>query len=71
MGTEFILNNLLSLGIFYTERKLILNDTIRGCFRNSKLIGEEDDPEYLQSYSNQVINIFVNNQLVLFQIVNI
>ena len=30
------------------------------------MIGEEDDPEYLQNYSNQVMNISVNNQLVFF-----
>ena len=30
------------------------------------MIGEEDDPEYLQNYSNQVMNIFVSNQLVFF-----
>ena len=66
MGLENILNTLLSLGIFSTERKLLLNDTIRGCFRNSRLISEEDDPKYLQNYSNQVMNIFVNNQLIFF-----
>ena len=27
------------------------------------MIGEEDGPKYLQNYSNQVMNIFVNNQL--------
>ena len=47
METEFILIPLLSLGRFSTERKLLLNGTLRGCFCNSKLIGEEDDPEYL------------------------
>ena len=40
MGPYFISNKLLSLGILYTERELILNDNIRGCFRNSKLISE-------------------------------
>ena len=66
MGSGFILNTLLSLGIFSTERELILNDTLRGCFRNSKLISEEDDPKSLQNYSNQVMDIFFNNQLVFF-----
>ena len=45
MGPAFILNALLSLGRFSTEREILLNDTLRGCFHNSKLIGEEDDPE--------------------------
>ena len=66
MGTESILNKLLSLVRFYTESGFLLNDTLRGCFRNAKLIREEDNPGYLQNYSNQVINIFVNNQLVCF-----
>ena len=47
MGKEFIINTLLSLVIFSTERKLFLNDTLRGCFYNAKLIGEEDDPKFL------------------------
>ena len=47
MGPEFIVNTLLSLGGFSTERELLLNDTLRGCFCNAKLIGEEDDLEYL------------------------
>ena len=66
MGPEFILNILLSLGRFSTERELLLNDTLRGCFCNAKFIREEDDPESLKNYSNQVMNIFVNNQLVFF-----
>ena len=64
MVTEFILDTLLSLGRFSTERELLLNDTLRGCFRNANFFGEEDDPESLQNNSNQVMNIFVNNQLV-------
>ena len=44
MGPEFILNTLLSLGIFSTERELLLNDTPRGCIFNAKFIREEDDP---------------------------
>ena len=52
------------MGIFSTEREFFLTDTLRGSFLNVKLIGEKDDPEYLQNYSNQVMNIFVNNQLM-------
>ena len=64
--TKFILNTLLSLGIFSTERKLLLNDILRGYFCNAKLIGEEYDPKSLQNYSKQVMNIFFNDQLVFF-----
>ena len=71
MGQELILNKSLSLGRFSTERNLILNDTIRGCCRNAKLICEGGDIESLWNYSNQVMNIFFNNQLVFFQMVNV
>ena len=40
MVTEFIFDTLLSLGRFPTERKLLLNDTLRGIFRNAKFIRE-------------------------------
>ena len=70
MGPEFILNQLLSLGRFFAERKLLLNDTLRGFSRNSSLIAEEDDPKYLQNYSNQVMNIFPKSSLCFFQMVN-
>ena len=54
------------MGRFSTEREILLNETLIGLFRNAKFIGEEYDPESLQNYSNQVMNIFVNNQLVFF-----
>ena len=66
MGPEFIWNTLLSLGIFSTERKLLLNGSLRVCFCNAKLIRKEDYPESLKNYSDQVMNIFVNNQFVFF-----
>ena len=66
MGPEFILNTLLSLRIFSTQHELLLNDTLRSCFCNTKLIGGEDDPDSLWNYLNQVINIFVNDHLVFF-----
>ena len=62
---------LLSLCRFSTERKLILYDTRKGWFTNAKLIREEHDTESLKKYSNQVMNVFVNNQLVVFQMVNV
>ena len=63
-GPEFILNAVLSLGIFYTDRELLLNETLGGCFCNAKLIREEDDTESMYNYSNLVMNILVNNQLM-------
>ena len=57
---------IIILGHISTERNLLLNDTLRGCLCNPKLTGEEYDPESLQNYSGQVMNISVNNQLVFF-----
>ena len=54
------------MDIFSTDRKLLLNDTLRGFFCNAKLISEEGDPEYLQNYSNEVMKMFFNQQLVFF-----
>ena len=51
---------------FLQREKLFLNDALRDCFRNAKFIGEEDDTEPLQNYSNQVMNIFVKKHLVFF-----
>ena len=65
------LNTLLSLGRFSTERKTILNDTLRGCFRNVKLIGGEDYPESLQNYSNQVMNILSIISFCFSQMINV
>ena len=66
MRPEFILNTLLSLGIFSTERELLLNNTLSGCFHDAKLIGEEYDLESLHNYSNRFMNILVNNKLVFY-----
>ena len=65
--TEFILNILSSLGRFSKERDLLFNETVRCWFCNAKLIWEEYDTESLKNSSDQVMNIFVNNQLVLFR----
>ena len=66
MGPTFILNTLPYQGRFSTERKIIFNDTLRGWFCNAELIGEEGDPKSVQHYSNHVITVFVENQLVFF-----
>ena len=71
MRPEFILNTLLSLERFSTERIILLDDTLSDCFFNTKLIGEEDDPDFLQNYSNQVINILSIISLCFFQMINV
>jgi len=47
MGNEFILHILLSMGRFITERELLLNASLRDCFRSAKLIGTSDNSESL------------------------
>ena len=71
IGPYFILNASLSLGRFSTTRKMLLNDTLRGWFLDEELICEEDDPEYLQNYSNEVISIVDNKHIVYLQIFNV
>ena len=65
MGSEFILNALISLEIFSTEWELLLNETLRGCFRNAKFICEEYDPNSLQSYLNYFMNFFQQSSCVV------
>ena len=81
IGPKFIFNTLLSLGRLSTKRKIILNDTPRGWFCNTKLIGEENDPKSLKNYWNQVtifsiIGLYFSNgqhmiDAVIIQAVNL
>ena len=66
MGPEFILNTLLSLGRFSTERELLLHNTLRDCFRHAKLIGDDEDEDSLKEYSNKVMHKYVSTQLMYF-----
>ena len=64
MGPEFVLCTLLSLGRFSTERELLLQNTLRDCFRHAKLVGDKNDEDSLELYSNQVMNKYVSTQLL-------
>ena len=65
-GGRIYFKYIIIFGNIFYRAQIILNDTLRGCFSNSKLIDEEDYPKSLQNYSNQVMNVFVNNQPVFF-----
>ena len=63
MGPRFILHIMLSLGEFDTELDLILHPTLRDSLRYSKLIGENNDEDSLQSYSNNLMKKFILEKL--------
>ena len=66
MGTKFILLILLSLGRYRTEIELLQHVSLRESFCYAKLIGPENDDESLQSYSDQVFVLFIEEQLICF-----
>ena len=66
MGCQFLLHILLSLGRFTTEIDLIQHESFRESFRYAKLIGNEDDDQSLQQYSNDVFVRFIEEQLIYF-----
>ena len=59
MGPRFILHIMLSLGDFDTELDLIPHPTLRDSLRYAKLIGENNDEDSLQSYSNSLLKKFI------------
>lgn len=65
-GYRFLLHVLLSLGRFNTERELLLHADIRECFRHAQLIGESNDPDDLQRYSNELLKRFILEQMVYY-----
>ena len=66
METQFILRILLSLGLYKTEIDPIQHGSLRESFRYAKLIGPENDDEYLQNYSDRVFVLFIEEQLIYF-----
>ena len=66
MGSRFILHILLSMGEFDTEVDLLLHKTLRESLRYAKLIGTSDDPEKLKKYSDQLLKMFIEEQLVFY-----
>ena len=64
--TRFILHILLSLGRFETEYDLLLHTTLRDSLRYTKLIGPSNDPQDLQNYSDKLLKLFIEEQLVYY-----
>ena len=67
MVTQLILHILISLGRYKTEIDLLQHVSLREPFRYAKLIGPENDDEYLQNYSDRVFVLFNEEQLVYFK----
>ena len=57
---------LLSLGHFDTELDLILHSSLRDALTYAKLIGSERDNDSLKKYSNELLAMFVKNQLKFY-----
>ena len=62
-GIQFIHHLLLSMGRYSTEIDLILHASIRESFRYAKLIGDLNNEDDLQNYSNQLLYKWIEYQL--------
>ena len=54
------------MGRYKTERELLLQNNLRDCFVEAKLVGIENDISHLELYSNNMMNKFFKNQLVWY-----
>ena len=63
---QFILHILLSLWRFRTEINLCLHRTLRESFIHAKQIGQENDEESLERYSDELFVLFIEEQLMYF-----
>ena len=68
LGVQFIHHVMLSLGRFATEIDLTMHPTIRESLRYAKLIGPSNDQEELEKYSNQLLHLWIKEQLQYFPI---
>lgn len=60
---QFIYHVLLSIGYFSTEVDLVLHQNLIEAFRYAKLIGLSKNPDDLQTYSNQLLYKWIEEQL--------
>ena len=63
---SFLHHILLSMGQFDTEVDLLMYDSISDAFRYAKLIGQHNDSESLQRYSNKLLEKWIVSQLQFF-----
>ena len=60
---SFLHHILLSMGQFDKEVDLLMYDSISDAFRYAKLIGQHNDSESLQRYSNKLLEKWITSQL--------
>ena len=65
-GLQLIHYIFLSLGSFATEVDIVMNETLRDAFRYTKLIGDSNKPEDLQRYSDELLFLWIEEQLQYF-----
>ena len=63
LGVQFIHHVMLSLGRFATEIDLTMQPTIRDSLRYAKLIGPSNDQDELEKYSNELLHLWIKEQL--------
>ena len=68
LGVQFIHHILISLGRFTTEIYLTMQPSIRESLRYAKLIGPSNDEDDVQCYSNQLLYLWIKEQLQYFPI---
>ena len=68
LGVQFIHHVMLSLGRFATEIDLTMQPTIRESLRYAKLILPSNDQDELENYSNQLLPLWIKEQLQYFPI---
>ena len=66
ISTTFILHIILSVGRFLTEVGLLLHGIIRESPRYFSLIGPENENESLETYTNHLIQSFIDEQVQYF-----
>ena len=54
------------MGRFSTEIDIMLHQTVKDCFRSTKLIGQEDDAKSLERYSNELLKQYIEKQVIYF-----
>ena len=54
------------MGRYSTEREVVLQESLRECFRVAKLIGNDESEEALERYSNELCSNFIKNQMIYY-----
>ena len=68
LGVQFIHHILISLGRFTTEIDLTIQPSIREALRYAKLIGPSNNKQDLECYSDQLLYLWIEEQLQCFSI---